>query len=168
MSKLSLNGLSFEALTEWLGQLSERERRMVVAGAVLVPLLLVFGVLLPLDHSVAQAHARLLKKRTDLEWMQGVAPELAASPQPPSAAGESLLVIVDRSARESGLSGALSGSEPAGPGALSLRLQKAPFDVLVVWLARLAQQNGIRVDSATIDSAGAPGLVNAAVVLHSG
>lgn len=168
MNAPRLSGLSFDALTEWLAQLSPRERRIVGAGAILAPLLLVFGVLLPLDHSVAQAHARLLKKRTDLEWMQGVAPELAASPQPPGAGGESLLVIVDRSARESGLSGSLSGSEPAGPGALSLRLQKAPFDVLVVWLARLAQQNGIRVDSATIDSAGAPGLVNAAVVLHSG
>lgn len=160
--------LSLDALAQWLAQLSGRERRMVAAGALLAPVLLVVGVLLPLDHSVAQAHARLLKKRTDLEWMQGVAPELAASPAPPSGAGESLLVIVDRSARESGLAGSLAGSEPAGPQALSLRLQKAPFDQLVAWLARLAQQNGIRVDSATIDGAGAPGMVNAAVVLHSG
>ncbi|HYB64012.1 MAG TPA: type II secretion system protein M [Steroidobacteraceae bacterium] len=161
-------GMSFESVAQWFAALSGRERRIVQAGAVLAPLLLVFGVLLPLDRSVAQAHERLARKRNDLAWMQGVAPELAASPQPPSAAGESLLVIVDRSARESGLSGSLAGSEPAGPGGLSLRLQKAPFDTLVAWLARLAQQNGIRVDSATIDSAGAPGLVNAALVLHTG
>jgi general secretion pathway protein M len=167
-TSLSLDKLSLEPLGQWFAQLSERERLIVSAGAILVLVLLVFGLLLPLDRSVAQAHARLLKKRTDLEWMQGAVPELAAAPQPPSAAGESLLVIVDRSARESGLSGSLAGSEPAGPGGLSLRLQKAPFDALVGWLARLAQQNGIRVDSATIDSAGAPGLVNAAVVLHSG
>ena len=159
---------AFERLVQWFTALSERERRIVQAGAVVVPLLFVIGVLLPLDRSVAQAHQRLAKKRNDLAWMQGVAPELAAAPQPPSAAGESLLVIVDRSARESGLAGSLAGSEPAGPGALSLRLQKAPFDLLVAWLARLAQQNGIRVDSATIDSAGTPGLVNAAVVLRTG
>lgn len=160
--------LSFEALARWFAALSERERRIVQSGAVLAPVLLVFGVLLPLDRSVDQLQKQLLRKRSDLAWMQGVAPELAAAPQPPSDRGESLLVIVDRSARESGLAGALAGSEPAGPGSLSLRLQKAPFDTLVAWLARLAQQNGIRVDSATIDSAGAPGLVNAAVVLHSG
>jgi len=159
---------AFERLVQWYTGLSERERRIVQAGAVVVPLLFVIGVLLPLDRSVAQAHQRLAKKRNDLAWMQGVAPELAAAPQPPSAAGESLLVIVDRSARESGLAGSLAGSEPAGPGGLSLRLQKAPFDMLVAWLARLAQQNGIRVDSATIDSAGSPGLVNAAVVLRTG
>ncbi len=166
--KLSAERLSFASIAQWFAALSGREQRIVQLGAVLVPVLFVFGVLLPLDRSVAQAHARLLKKRNDLAWMQGVAPELAASPQPPSAAGESLLVIVDRSARESGLAGSLAGSEPAGPGALSLRLQKAPFDALIAWLARLAQQNGIRVDSATVDSAGAPGLVNAAVVLHTG
>jgi type II secretory pathway component PulM len=166
--KLSAERLTFERIAQWFAALSAREQRIVQTGAVLAPLLLVFGVLLPLDRSVAQTHARLLKKRNDLAWMQGVAPELAASPQPPSAAGESLLVIVDRSARESGLAGSLAGSEPAGPGALSLRLQKAPFDALIAWLARLAQQNGIRVDSATVDSAGAPGLVNAAVILHTG
>jgi general secretion pathway protein M len=159
---------AFERLAQWFTGLSERERRIVHAGVVVVSLLFVIGVLLPLDRSVAQAHQRLAKKRNDLAWMQGVVPELAAAPQPPSAAGESLLVIVDRSARESGLAGSLAGSEPAGPGGLSLRLQKAPFDLLVAWLARLAQQNGIRVDSATIDSAGTPGLVNAAVVLRTG
>ena len=158
----------FDTITQWFGGLAEGERRIVLAGAVLVPVLFIIGVLLPLDRSVTQAHERLVRKRNDLAWMQGVAPELAASPQPPSAAGESLLVIVDRSARESGLAGSLAGSEPAGPGGLSLRLQKAPFDTLIAWLARLAQQNGIRVDSATIDSAGAPGLVNAAVILHTG
>lgn len=166
--KLSAERLPLERVTQWFAALTAREQRIVQAGAVLALVLFVFGVLLPLDRSVAQAHQRLLKKRNDLAWMQGVAPELAASPQPPSAAGESLLVIVDRSARESGLAGSLAGSEPAGPGALSLRLQKAPFDTLIAWLARLAQQNGIRVDSATVDSAGAPGLVNVAVVLHTG
>ena len=160
--------LSFEALEQRIAQLSGRELRMLQIGAVLAPLLLVFGVLLPLDHSVAQTHARLMKKRTDLAWMQGIAGEIRAAPQPPSVAGESLLVIIDRSARESGLGDALAGSEPAGPQRLSLRLQKAPFDALMVWLGRLAQQNGIRVDSATIDNAGVPGLVNAAVVLHAG
>src|SRR6202035_854744 len=92
---------------------------------------LIFGVLIPLDRSVAHAHDRLAHKRADLTWMQGVAPELAASAPAPAATGESLLVIIDRSARESGLGGALAGSEPGGPGSLSVRLAKAPFDTVV-------------------------------------
>jgi type II secretory pathway component PulM len=49
-----------------------------------------------------------------------------------------------------------------------VRLEKAPFDALIGWLARLAQQSGVTVDSAVIEKAGAPGLVNANIVLHAG
>jgi general secretion pathway protein M len=162
--KLSLESLSLESLAT----LSPRERRMVLGGVALALALLIFGVLVPLDRGVAHAQQRLAKKHADLAWMQSIAPEIAASGPPPASTGESLLVVVDRSARESGLASSLSGSEPGAPGSLSVRLEKAPFDALVAWLARLAQQNGVTVDSATIERAGAPGLVNAAIVLHAG
>jgi type II secretory pathway component PulM len=148
--------------------LSERERRLVMMGAVLGVLVLLFGILLPIDHNVSRAHARIGQKQMDLAWMRSVAPELAALPQAHSPVGqESLIVIVDRSARESGLGSALAGSEPSTAGGLQVRMEKAPFDALVGWLARLAQQNGLRVDGATIDNAGAPGMVNAAIVLRA-
>lgn len=164
----SLGKLSPESLLDSYAALSTRERRMVLGGAIAAIAIFVFGILMPLDRGVAHAQQRLAKKHADLVWMQGVAPEIAASAPPPAANGESLLVIVDRSARESGLASSLAGSEPGGPGILSVRLEKAPFDALIAWLARLAQQNGVAVDSATIEKAGAPGLVNAAIVLHSG
>jgi general secretion pathway protein M len=162
--KSDLTSVSFESFSA----LSQRQQQLIIGGVVLAVVLFIIAVLVPLDHSVTSAQQRLAKKRADLAWMQGVAPELATAPAPPSDSGESLLVIIDRSARESGLGGSLTGSEPGLGGSLSVRLQKAPFDTLVAWLARLAQQNGVVVDSATIDGAGAPGLVNAAVVLRSG
>jgi general secretion pathway protein M len=162
--KTDRSSLSFESISA----LPQRQQRLLLGGAALIVVLLIVAVLIPLDHSVKSAQLRVAKKRADLTWMQGVAPELATAPAPPSDSGESLLVIIDRSARESGLAGSLTGSEPGTGGSLSVRLQKAPFDMLVAWLARLAQQNGVVVDSATIDGAGAPGLVNAAVVLRSG
>ena len=161
---VSLKSLSLESLSS----LSERERRMLIVGGIAAVALFVFGILVPLDRSVTHAQQRVARKQADLAWMQGVAPELANTTPPPAANGESLLVIIDRSARESKLAGSLSGSEPHGPNALSLRLEKANFDDLINWLARLSQQNGITVDSATIDKAGGPGQVNAAIVLHSG
>jgi general secretion pathway protein M len=149
-----------------LDSLSERDRRTLLIGSVIAALLLVYAII-QLDSSVASAHKRVVKKQTDLAWMRTAAPQLAAEgPLHVGSEGQSLLVIVDRSARESGLATALAGSEPAGPGGLSVRLQKAPFDTLVPWLARLSQQNGIRVDTASIENAGSPGLVNAAIVLH--
>jgi general secretion pathway protein M len=164
----SLGSLSLQSLLESYSALSAREQRMLLLGVIAAAGIFVFGILVPLDRSVTHAQQRLAKKHADLAWMQSVAPEIAASAPPPAASGESLLVIVDRSARESGLASALAGSEPGGPGSLSVRLEKAPFDALIAWLARLSQQNGVAVDSATIEKAGAPGLVNAAIVLHSG
>ena len=149
-----------------LDSLSERDRRTLLVGAVIAALLLVY-VVIQLDSSVSSAHKRIVKKQTDLAWMRTAGPELAGSSAHIGANGQSLLVLVDSSARESGLASALAGSDPAGPGGLSVRLQKAPFDTLVPWLSRLSQQNGIRVDTASIESAGSPGLVNAALVLHT-
>lgn len=162
--KADLKSVSFESFSA----LPQRQQRLIIGAVVLAVVLVIIAVLVPLDHSVTSTQQRLAKKRADLAWMQSVAPELATAPAPPSDSGESLLVIIDRSARESGLASSLTGSEPGLGGSLSVRLQKAPFDTLVAWLARLAQQNGVVVDSATIDGAGAPGLVNAAVVLRSG
>ena len=152
---------SFEAL-------NERERRMVIIGAVCVVLLLVFGVILPLDHSVSRAQARISTKQADLAWMHEIGPELLASGPAvaPPTSERSMLVVVDRAAREAGLGKSLTSSEPSGPGGLQVRLEKAPFDAVVAWLARLSEQEGIRVESATIDTAGPPGIINAGVVLH--
>ncbi len=151
-----------------LETMSERERRMVLFGGVAAVALLIFGILLPLNSSVSKAQARVGKKQADLVWMQSVGPELAAAG--PTVArpstNESLLVVVDRAARESGLGASLTSSEPQGPGLLRVRLEKAPFDIMVGWLARLADQNGISVETANIDSSGAPGIVTASLVLR--
>ncbi len=152
---------------ERIAQLSERERRMLLIGAVAFIGVLLFGIILPLDHAVAKERAKLTQKRADLAWMQSVAPELANSAPPPAVSGESLLVIIDRSARESGLAGSLAGSEPGGPNSLTVRLEHAPFDTLIGWLVRLSQQNGVLIDSANIDKSGDPGMVNASIVLHT-
>jgi general secretion pathway protein M len=162
--ELSLKSFSLDSLAN----LSVREKRMVTVGVIAAAALLIFGILIPLDRSVAHAQQRLAKKRADLSWMQGAAQEVANAAPPPAASGESLLVIIDRSAREAGLASSLAGSEPGAAGSLSVRLEKAPFDTLVAWLARLAQQNGVSVDSATIEKSSGPGLVNANIVLHSG
>lgn len=151
-----------------LANLAPREQRMLVIGGVVAALILIFLILIPLDRSVAHAQSRLAKKKGDLAYMQDVSAEIRGGLPPGVATGESLLVIVDRSARESNLAGSLAGSDPGAPGTLSLRLNRAPFDALIAWLGRLAQQNGVTIDSATIEKAGPPGLVNAAIVLHSG
>jgi type II secretory pathway component PulM len=149
--------------------LDEREKRVAIIGGAVIVLILIFGVILPLDRSVARTHERVVSKQADLVWMRGVTPELiAAGPAPATPTSQrSMLVVVDGAAREAGLGTALTSSEPSGAGGLQVRLEKAPFDAVVAWLARLSEQDGIRVESATMDSAGPAGIVNAGVVLHT-
>jgi general secretion pathway protein M len=156
------------AIAVWYQTLNERERRFVAVGCAVAAVVLLVA-LVSLDRGVSHAAARLAREQRDLAWMQSVAPQLAAAGPAVSAPASqrSLIVVVDNSAREAGLGTALTSSEPSAQGGLRVRLDKAPFDALVGWLARLAEQHGVRVESATIDGAGAPGLVNAAIVLRA-
>jgi general secretion pathway protein M len=154
-------------LSSKLQSLSERDRRMLLVGGAIAAILFVLAVIMPLDHSVSRLHDQVTRKQADLVWMRNAAPEIAAAGPVRSNSGESLIVIVDQSARESGLGSSLAGSQPSGAGNLNVQLQKAPFDALVGWIARLSEQNGVQIESATIDSAGEPGLVDASLVLKS-
>jgi type II secretory pathway component PulM len=151
----------------WFENLTERDRRIVLLGAITAAAILLIALILPLQRSVAATAQRVERKRSDLAWMRSAAPQiLAAGPaQSVPTTQESLIVVIDRTAHESGLGAALSSSQPNGDGALRVRLDKAPFDLVVAWLARLAEQNAIHVESATIDAGGA-GLVNAGLVLR--
>ncbi|MEO8017261.1 MAG: type II secretion system protein GspM [Pseudomonadota bacterium] len=154
----------------WYDNLAERERRMVTFGAIAAGVLLLLGIVLPLNRNIAQARQRVSTKQSDLAFIQAAVPELAAAGPGAAVAatGESLVVLIDSSARESGLGKSLASSQPTADKGLRIRLEKVSFDALVAWLARLSQSHGIRVDSAEIESAGEAGLVNAALVLKAG
>jgi general secretion pathway protein M len=154
----------------WYENLSERDRRVVSIGGAVALALVLLAIILPLSTQISLARKRITTKQGDLAFIQSVASQVAAAgPGAPGAANaESLVVLIDSSARESGLGKSLSSSQPTGDKGLRIRLDKAPFDALVAWLARLSQQHGVRVESAEIESAGETGLVNAGLVLRVG
>jgi general secretion pathway protein M len=157
-----------ERVTQYLQRLEPRERRIVLGGAVAALLLIIVATVLPLQRSLSAAEQRVERKRDDLQWLRAMAPQLAGlqSDAPPPLQ-ESLVVLVDRTARESGLAKSLVGSQPSGDGGLNVRLDQTPFDTLVVWLSQLRERYGVRVDSATIDAGKGSGNVTATLVLHA-
>jgi|APFre7841882724_1041349.scaffolds.fasta_scaffold00086_13 general secretion pathway protein M len=160
------------ALRDWLAGLAPRERNLVYLAGGLAAIALAYLVLvLPLTTAAARREARIEQKTADLAWMRQVAPQVAAAAAVGGAAAgseESLVVLVDRTGREAGIGSAIRDQSPSGDLGLRLRLESASFDVLVAWLASLQQQYGVRVDAATIDAAGSPGLVNASITLTHG
>lgn len=157
-------------MREWYANLAERERRFVKIGGIATVVLVLLGIILPLNRNISLARQRVAVKQGDLAFIQSVAPQLsAAGPAGGNAAtGESLVVLIDSSARESGLGKSLASSQPTGDKGLRIRLDKVAFDAMVAWLARLSQQHGVRVESAEIESAGETGMVNAGLVLKAG
>jgi general secretion pathway protein M len=149
--------------------LNERERRLVLIAAGFAALALLWLVLvLPLHTMNAKRSARVEKKSADLVWMRQVAPQVAAARAEGGSgatSNESLVVLIDRTARQAGLGSALRDQSPNGAHSLRLRLESAPFDSLVAWLALLQQQHGVTVETANVDVGSAPGLVNASVTV---
>jgi general secretion pathway protein M len=151
-------------LRAWYAGLQPREQRMVAIGGIAVAvLILVLGILLPLQSGLSVVIKRNETKRADLAWMQANAPEVrAASSQLPADTGEAPVVLVDRVGREAGLASALRGTQPNGTG-VRVQLEAAPFDTLVTWLATLDERYGLAIETITVDRAARPGVVNATI-----
>ena len=159
-----------QRLKDWFYSLKPRERIIVVGGGVLVLLAAVYLLALaPFYKSLNARSERVAHKEADLAWMRSVAGELQAlgANQPPAGpAGESLVVLIDRSARECGLGSSLTGQTPNGETAIRVRLESAAFDVLMTCLGNLQRMHSVSVESATFDRTAKPGVVNASLVLN--
>jgi type II secretory pathway component PulM len=158
------------ALSGWYSRQSEKDQRVLRWGGFAALAIVLAMVLLPLQRNLSQSRARVAQQQADLAWMRQMAPALAAAGPGPATAGspqgESLVVLIDRSARESGLGQALTGSVPSGNGAMTVRMENADFNLLIGWMSRLVAQHDLRVETASITGTGSPGVVNASVQLH--
>ncbi len=164
--------MNFTAFNTWYAQLTPRDRRVLRFGTIAVVIIIAAAILLPLQRNLAQAREQLQQQQQDLEWMKRQAPVLQqAGPGSAAAASssrDSLVVLVDRTARESGLTRAFSGSQMTGNGAQRVQFTNADFNLLLGWLQRLSAQQGVKIDDASFTGTGNPGLVNASVQLRPG
>jgi general secretion pathway protein M len=150
--------------------LPARERAAAFAGIGLGAVLIIYLVIfLPLHTAVDARAKRVEQKRQQLAWLQGVAPQLqmlAAAQGASGPANESLVVLVDRTARESGLGNAITGQTPNGDAGVRVQMEAAAFDSLVQWLGALHRQQSVVIDSLSIDRTPKDGVVNASIVLN--
>jgi len=149
------------SLKAWYSGLQAREQKIVaIGGAALCVLIVLGGILLPLESAVSNAVKTKETRREDLAWMRVNAPEIQAGGAAVGDTGEAPVVLVDRVGREAGLGGALRGTQPSGTG-VRVQLEAAPFDILITWLATLEERYGFAIESISVDRAAKPGVVNA-------
>jgi type II secretory pathway component PulM len=159
-----------QKLRDWFFSLKPRERALVAsAGALIVIAAIYLLGLAPFYSAVKAREERVARKEGDLAWMRSVGGEVmalnASAPSAAAPSNESLVVLIDRAARECGLGSALTGQTPSGDNGIRVRLEQAEFDKLVVCLGSLQQAHSVTIESANIDRTGKPGFVNASLVL---
>jgi general secretion pathway protein M len=160
-------------MKDWFLALESRERLFVAVGGALLVVFLLWAVLLsPLFGASAAAASRIDTKRNTLAFLRSAAAELAGATDLPVAGpdltGQSLVVVVDRSAREIGLGAALTRNQPVGEDGIRVRLENASFDAVTRWLAALSASSGLAIESASFDRTPDEGRVNASLVLRQG
>lgn len=158
-------------MKDWFLGLAARERLFVLAGAVVVAIMLLWAVLLgPLFRAADAASVRVETKRETLGFLRSAAAEIASAgdlpADRPDLAGQSLVVIVDRSARAAGLGTALTRNQPVGEDGIRVRLENAPFDDVARWLGAINVGSGLAIESASFDRTPDSGRVNASLVFR--
>lgn len=153
-------------MKEFLENLTEQERRLLIIGVSGLALLLFYWVLwAPMSNNVSKLEKRIKKEQADLVWMKQAEQEVRAlksrSGGNRSAVfkGQSLLGLIDKTAKANRIPPA-KRIEPDGKNGVRVRLEKVSFDKLILWLGRLQRDYQVNVKSIVVDSEPDPGLVN--------
>ena len=156
--------------TWWQG-LSERDRRMLGVGIVVVAALLFWALWFdPLQEERRNLTANVAQAEADLVYMQAASQQLATLQSGGTAtvfdrAGRSLLALADASAREAQLANVLKRVEPVSEGRVAVWLEAAPFDAMAGWLEQMQTRFGVRAEEFSVSRGTVAGLVDARIVL---
>ena len=141
---------------------------MVSACAAFVVLALLWVLVVqPLLGARAQLAERVAGKQTQIANFQSLAASvngMGGAARPAANTGGSIVVIIDRAARDRQLARYLKRNQPDGNSSVRLRFEGAPFDQLMSLLGELENSYGMSPSNASFDSVG-PGLVNSSLVL---
>ncbi|MFP5305798.1 MAG: type II secretion system protein GspM [Gammaproteobacteria bacterium] len=156
-----------ERIEALLQQLAPRERVMVLVGAAVVVVTLLYLVVwqpLAAAHTQRQAaleRARALSARIE----QAAAQVRATSPGRRVDRELSLLAAVDQTSRSPTLGKAPSRLQPEGDREVKVWLEDVAFDSLLRWLQELETRYGISASSAEIERSATPGQVSVRLTL---
>jgi general secretion pathway protein M len=149
----------------WFADLAPRERLILIAGGIAAVLIFGYWAVMHLRAESATLRTAVESKQRlllDLARLDGA--QASAAPGTAQGTGQTLVVVVDTTAKEHGLR--LARARPNGPSGVDVTFQAVPFDVLVDWLMALHGNYAVDVESASLSSGREQGLVNGQLSLH--
>jgi len=153
-------------------QLDGREQRIVFVAAVILPLMLiVFGVLLPLQDRQEILRTELAQVQAQVAEAEGLAVYLnkhAAEQKGAGAGSGNLLSLVERMARQTQVRSYMTrikpNNSPDGHEQLMVRMRDAPYDATLRFIHALASRH-LGLNSLKLQAADAPGHLHVRAVI---
>lgn len=154
----------------WWNGLALREQRMIlVSGGILAVFLLYVLGWVPLQGARDRLAEQAEQQRETLRWMQQAATEIrqlsARAKGRSPATGQSLLGLIDQTARAQQVSDAVKRVQPDGTNSVRVWLENAAFDDLMRWLGILEQRHGVSIESLNVERGALEGRVTARLSL---
>lgn len=153
-----------------LANLSPRDRRILLAGGTAAVFLVLLFTWLSLHGRVERLQSVVSDQKALDQWMQKTASEVvqlrgAQTKGPDKTGGRSLLAIVDQTAKQAGLGGAIKRVEPEKENGVRIWFEQVAFDDMVRWLSSLRQSYAVQINTITVDRQPQAGIVDARIVL---
>ncbi len=156
----------------WFEELNRRERSILLFGGGALLLMLLYSLLWsPLSEQNERLRDDIKNQNVTLAWMQQAAQQVkqgGARSIQSNVNGESLLTLVDRTAKSSALGGSIKRVQPNKDGGVRIWLEKVEFNQMMRWLATLSSHHGVVLSDSNIEKQLTPGLVDARLTLKGG
>lgn len=156
------------ALEQWWAARQPRERVVLVIGIALAILVLPYTQIWePLQERRETLRDEVDSLRAERAWMEGAAVTIGdeGGGGEPVVDDRSLLGLVNRTARSSGLESHVRRVQPDGDTSVRVWVEGAPFDEFTGWLDEL-DGGGLRIDDLLIERTDREGLVDARLTLE--
>lgn len=160
-------------MKEWFNSLDARERKTLISGAVALLLICIYFLgWEPFVKKIERLEKSNAENQQTLTWMKQRAEEVRQLQRTNSGTkvdlkGQSLLGVIDKTAKSNNLGSAIKRVQPEGNDKALVRLEKAEFNHVIRWLEQLQLQQGIQIDSSVIEKQSEPGLVNARIIFQT-
>jgi len=159
-------------MKDWFDNLEGREKLFVSAGAVIVVLSLLYGLVwAPLDKNHSQVEASVnnwQRSLAELRPLRGAVQSAPSTTPTVVPSQQSPIIIVDQTLRSRGLVQSRRSSQPTTSNGIRIEFENVAFDELVLWLGDLSDQYGMHVQAGSLSAGGrsGPGRINATLTLE--
>lgn len=156
-------------MKEWFQGLQQQEKMTIISGGVVLAIMLFYvAIWEPLHDGVDALKKDVARQGPLLEWMKQAAADADRLKKKGGTTraktGQSLLSLIDSSAKRSGLGNALKRVKPDGNDKVRVWLEDASFNKSIKWIEELDKTYAIQVSTLVVDRKETPGMVDSRIV----